>query len=135
MTKAETIHNICVFPRTKHDKNTIPIIKLYAAIGYEENYKLITQEDILEYLGKHSDLILDWENYSDMNRSAPSWFFYQKKGGFYTVGYLDIAKTTYELFFSKALDACTLYIKMEFEAFRRLYKDYKLENSQPFPNS
>ena len=127
ITKAETIHNICTFPRTTLENMNMSGFDVYATTGYEENYKLITQEDILEYLEKHSDLILDWEGYADKKRCSPTWLFYPTKDG-HTVGYYDNLKMPYELFFSKALDACTLFIKMEFDVYREHYKKYKLQN-------
>ena len=115
--RSDTIQNMFNFPNDYRSGNISPL-ELYSRSGYNEKYKMITQEHLLAYLESHPDLVSVWEMYSQDKRTSLTWGFTNQDEGRHAVSYGTNQAEGYQLFFSTAASACAFLVKMEFEELR-----------------
>ena len=93
------------------------VFSLLKDSGYFDAYESISEEDIRAALDGHTDCIGDWLLYSQDKRSDEGWYFQQKDGGGYIVGYFPGYKEQPRQY-SSSTDACAFFIKRESEDIR-----------------
>lgn len=119
ISREECIYAICHFViRYKEDKKYTPY-EIYEETCYKKYYCDITQEQIIDVIRRHTNLIEAWLLFSQDKRWTPSWFFEKRLDGFWRVGYMvENGKYTYEMMFNDSVNACAQMIRMEMEEFR-----------------
>lgn len=78
--------------------------------GYLENQDKVTVGKIEEALRLHSNLINDWIQFSDDNRSTPAWVFGKGDSGKYRVAHYPEGKDFQEMVTFDRFKACAYFI-------------------------
>jgi len=69
-----------------HDKSILAFLE---EMGGFEVLDKIAVRDICEMLGKNSERVAEWLQYSEDKRCSPSWYFIQTTESEYIVGYMN----------------------------------------------
>lgn len=95
--------------------------------GYLENQEEVTADKIEEALRLHSNLINDWLQYSDDNRSTPAWGFSKTDTGKYRVSHYPEGKDFQEMVTFDSFKACAYFIMCEIRSSAKYYESNKDE--------
>ena len=112
---------VIMIPRMEQSGNE-STYSLLKKSGYFEMYDQVTVEGIRQTLIEHPDCIDEWLEYSECQRSHPTWFF-QSDGTDYEVGFVSInteevpvTRTRYQ----DRFEACATFIKNTLELVRQI---------------
>lgn len=95
--------------------------------GYLENQEEVTADKIEEALSLHSNLINDWIQYSDDNRSTPAWGFAKTDKGKYRVAHYPEGKDFQEMVTFDSFKACAYFIMCKIRSSAKYYESNKDE--------
>lgn len=119
MTKTHVIENIILLPKKFQEEN-VSIYFLLKESGYFEQHNQISEKDISEKLIQYLELIEEWINLSENNRSNCGWYF-KLSNNRYIVGYFTLKKKVYVTEYVSKIDACAAFIKRKIEEIRNNY--------------
>jgi len=108
MNKYETIENICLIPKKLKDRDDISMVDLFFEVGGQSAVENSTELDLSQVLRNRPDLVDQWLQLSEDNRSTPAWYFRKTEDStMWEVGYYPDGKIIY---FDNPIDACASYI-------------------------
>ncbi len=90
--------------------------------GYLENQEKVTADKIEEALRLHSNLISDWIQFSDDNRSTPAWGFGKGDSGKYGVAHYHEGKEFQEMVTLDGFKACAYFIMCKITSSAKYYE-------------
>ena len=116
MTKA-----IAFIPKTseQEDKSFRSIL---IDIGYFEKSEYINEKEVESILRQFPELIDKWLQYSDDQRTSPSWYFINNVKDKYAVCFSPYNEDIKEQIFSDRFMACAYFIKRMIERTRAHYQ-------------
>lgn len=98
--------------------STESMYSLLRKSGYFSFHDTIHEEDIRKTLSEHPDYIDQWLILSQDKRTNAGWYFKEKKGGQYSVGYYSEKGISDEVIYFDKAKACSFFIKKEIENLR-----------------
>jgi len=111
----DTVFKVCSMPRNFKASGNKSMIQLLNESGYGEHKNSIAQDDIMRCLVSRSDLVEDWEVYSEDKRTSAGWYLLHEES-VWTVGYARSGGgREKEHKYSSGLEACAVFIINELE--------------------
>jgi hypothetical protein len=117
----KVIERIVHIPYDFHQIKTKSTYTLLLESGYFEVYDQIDENKIIEALKKQPHLIAQWLQWSEDNRSSPSWYFTKGDDGKCFVGHWPEGKEFKEINTSDEFIACAAFIKRDIEQTRIVF--------------
>ena len=115
----QIVEKVVKLPFDFHRMNK-SIYTLLEESGYFENYNQVDESNILIAIKKQPDLVNDWLQYSDDQRSSPCWYFKQSDDKkYFFVGHYTESKKFEGINFTNKLEACAAFVKRYIELVRK----------------
>ncbi len=119
MDSKDVIDKVVHLPDNFYKLNNISMYSLLEKTGYFQIHYKISENDIMEELYKHPDLVQDWLNWSENKRVDFGWYFVRVDNQRYVVDHTLLGGRHESTSYSDILEACAVYIKREIEDIRR----------------
>ena len=120
MNQEDVIAFVLQIPRRYAVGNDSPM-SLLVQSGYIEHHAEIGEQRIRNELAGRPDLLGEWEQYSDDQRSDGGWFLARGDAGEFEVRYMEHCKIKTVLKYSTRVEACAAFVKNDLELVRRFF--------------
>jgi len=112
MEAEEVLLRVLSLPNAMKTEDNVSPWSLVLESRYSDYATDITESRIHSALLKHPERITEWFQYSEDQRSTPSWYLMEKPGGQYEIGFLDRKHCTSNVqVFEERAEACAAFIK------------------------